>query len=531
MLTRRIHRTCDYLIIGSGSAGAVLAARLSERSDLRVLLIEAGGTDSRPVIRVPGLVEQAIADPGLNWNYRGDPDPTLDGRSLGWAAGRVIGGSSSINGMVYVRGLPADYDRWAMLGNAGWDWTSMLPFLRRLEHWTGPPHEARGQGGPLNVRLLDDVNAACRSTMDSLIALGVPAVDDYNIGIVEGIGITQASQKFGRRHSAADAYLKAACRRPNLTVWTRAQALQLLLADDRCIGARIEQRGRLSDVRAERETIVCAGAIGSPALLLRSGIGPPDALEPHGLPIAHRLPGVGRNLNDHVNVLISAFVDTPTFNTERHGLRALRHGLRWAARGSGPAASPANHCQAFVRTDASLPCADVQIQLMPLGFGSAAEMRRNGMTAVVSPCRPAVRGRVRLWSGAPDAAPRITMAMLESEHDRLTLLRGCRLTWQAMRDGPGRDFRAQIYAPGATELSDDDWFDYFRASAGLNWHPTSTCRMGSGVDDVVDSSLAVHGIEDLRIVDASVMPTVTSGNTNAPVIAIAERAAEFILQR
>ncbi len=526
--THRDYPCWDYLIVGGGSAGATLAARLSEDPHVTVLLIEAGGSDRLPAVRIPGLVEKAIMNRRLNWAYQGDPDPSLGGRTLTWAAGRVIGGSSSINGMVHGRGLPADYDGWVAGGNAGWGWNDMLPFFRRMEHWTGPRHPARGTQGPLEVRRFEDTEASCRSAMDALIGQGVPEVVDYNIGITEGIGLTQATQRHGWRHSAADAYLRPARHRPNLEVLTHTRALKLLFAGRRCTGLRVARGRELIDLHAVRETLVCAGAIGSPSLLLRSGIGSEASLSPHGIAVTHLLPGVGQGLNDHVNILVSAFVDRPTYNTQRRGLRALRHGLRFLLDGTGPASSPANHCQAFIRTDAALPSADVQIQLMPLGFGSAADMRRNGLTAVVSLCRPEARGRVQLRSADPLEPPRITMAMLESARDRETLLRGCRRALAALEDGPGRSMRGRVYAPAPGTSSDSDWLAFFRASAALNWHPTSTCRMGDSEDAVVDDHLRLRGLDGVRVVDASIMPTVTSANTNIPVIAIAERAAEFI---
>ncbi len=528
MIERSPRTRWDYLIVGGGSAGATLAARLSEDPHSKVLLIEAGGSDRLPAVRIPGLVENAIMSHRLNWAYQGDPDPSLDGRALMWAAGRVIGGSSSINGMVYGRGLPADYDGWVAAGNAGWGWPDMLPFFRRMEHWTGPPNPARGTDGPLQVRRFEDTEAACRSAMDALIGQGVPEVADYSIGITEGIGLTQATQRHGWRHSAADAYLHPARHRANLEVLTHTRALMLRLAGKRCIGVRVARGRELIDLHAERETIVCAGAIGSPSLLLRSGIGAESSLAPHGIAVAHLLPGVGQGLNDHVNIKLSAFVNSPTYNTQRRGVRALRHGLRFLRDGTGPASSPANHCQAFVRTDGSLPAADVQIQLMPLGFGSDAQMRRNGLTAVVSLCRPETRGCVQLRSANPADPPRITMAMLDSARDRDALLRGCRRAQAALEDGPGRRLRGRLYAPAPTTSSDAEWLAFFRATAALNWHPTSTCRMGNSADAVVDTRLRLRGLEGIRIVDASVMPTVTSANTNVPVIAIAERAAEFI---
>jgi choline dehydrogenase len=521
----------DYLIIGSGSAGATLAARLSEDPDRRVLLIEAGGWDRSPRILIPGMIEGLLSSRTLNWGYVGDADESLEGRRLTWAAGRVVGGSSSINGMVYGRGLPGDYARWVAAGNPGWGWSDMLPYFKRLEHWTGSPGPARGSDGPIWVRRFEETDPACAATVQALTALGVPAVEDYSAGVVEGVALTQATQKRGLRHSVATAYLRPALRRPNLTVMTRAKVLNLIVTGTQVVGVRALRDGKLIDLYAERETIVAAGAIGSPKLLLLSGIGPADALMRHGIKTVHDLPGVGANLNDHVNIKLSAFVNRPTYNTKRSGLSGLREGLRLLVNGSGAAGSPANHAQAFVRTDPANPLADIQLQVMPFGFGSEAEMAKDGLTVVVSPCLPKVRGRVSLSSADPAAPPRIAIAMLEQAEDRTALLRGCKLALAALQAGPGRTMGGQIYAPSQAAPTDEEWLAFFRETAALNWHPTSTCRMGPGPDDVVDHGLKIHGLTGVSVVDASIMPCVTSGNTNIPVIAIAERAAEIVAAR
>jgi len=521
----------DYIVVGAGSAGCTLAARLSARADRRVLLVEAGGRDWSPQIHVPGLLETALASPSLNWAFRGEPDQSLDGRSLTWAAGRVVGGSSSINGMVYGRGLPSDYDRWVAAGNPGWSWRDMLPYFIRMEDWTGPDHPARGNGGPLATRQFNETDAACAAIMTALLALGVPHVDDYCAGIAEGVGLTQATQKAGLRHSVADAYLRRAQRGANLTCLTRAQALGLLFDGDRCVGVRTLRNRRIEHFNAEREVILCAGAIGTPRLLMLSGIGPADRLIALGLKVVHDARGVGAQMNDHVNIRLSAFVEHKTYNTRRRGLGLVREALAFALTRSGAATSPANHVQAFIRTDPGADSADVQLQVMPFGFGDEAQMRRDGLTVVVSPCHPEARGSVSLASADPLAAPRIHMEMLGRAADRETLLRGCKLALDAIHAGPGRTLGARLYEPSQSPRSDAAWLAFFRRNAGLNWHPTSTCRMGPGEGDVVDHGLRVRGVTNLSIADASVMPLITSGNTNAPVIAIAERAAEMIAAR
>jgi choline dehydrogenase len=433
--------------------------------------------------------------------------------------------------MVYGRGLPADYAGWVAAGNPGFGWDDMLPYFRRAERWSGTAHPSRGVDGPLAVRRFEDTDPSCQAALAALVDLGVPWVDDYNVGIIEGVGLTQATQLHGWRHSVARAYLGPVRQRPNLTVWTGSLALSLQLEHGRCVAVRVERGGRVITVKAEREIVLAAGAIGTPKLLLLSGIGAPTTLAPHGISVRHRLDAVGRHLNDHVNIRLSAFVDRPTYNSQRRGLAVVRHGLRFLASGSGPASSPANHGQAFVRTTPGLASADVQIQLMPFGFGSPAEMRRDGLTAVVSPCRPEARGEVGLRSVDPRDPPRLGIALLQAASDRASLLRGCRLAVAALQQGPGRQMAAQIYAPDRVPDDDAGWLDFFRGNAGLNWHPTSSCRMGPEIDSVVGGDFRVHGLSGLSIVDASVMPTVTSGNTNAAVVALAERAADIIAAR
>ena len=310
----------DYVIVGGGSAGCVLAARLSEDPARRVLLIEAGGRDLSPAIHVPGLVFEAIMGRTLNWHYKGLPDPTLNNRALTWAGGRVLGGSSSINGMVFGRGLPADYAAWVEAGNPGWGWNDLMPYFRRMETWTGQAHPTRGTSGPLRTRPHLEPNAACTAWAEGAAAAGVPFLDDYNVGITEGMGYTQATQRGGVRHSTARAFLGPASRRPNLTVMTHTRALRLVVEAGRCTGVVAQRGGKLTTLRAEREVIVSSGAIASPKLLLLSGIGDAAQLRPHGIDVVHELPGVGANMNEHVNVKLSAHVDVPTYDSQRYGL-------------------------------------------------------------------------------------------------------------------------------------------------------------------------------------------------------------------
>jgi choline dehydrogenase len=521
----------DYVIAGAGSAGTVLAARLSEDPGVSVLLLEAGGADLSPLIHIPGLVVNLLKSGAFNWRYKGEPDPTLNGRSLVWAGGRVLGGSSSINGMVYGRGLPADYSRWAEAAGAEWDWAHMLPWFRKMESWQGAPHPDRGTTGPLETRQFDEPNIACVSAMNALVRSGVPAAPDYSLGISHGIGYTQATQQGGWRHSVARAYLRPVRHRPNLTVRTRAHVTRVLVERGQCVSLDYVSRGQLHRVAADRETILSLGAIGSPKLLLQSGIGAPDDLRIKGIDPVHDLPGVGRNLNEHVNIRLSATVNVRTYNSERTPLGKAWSGLRWLYDRKGPASSPANHCQGFVRTGPALATADIQIQLMAVGLYDEPGRNDDGMTAVVSLCAPNVRGKVGLAAADPFAPPKIEIALLSDAQDIATLIAGGRIARAALEDGPCRELGGRVATGPSANATDAQWLDFMRGNAGLNWHPTSTCRMGEGAQDVVGPDLRVRGLSGLSVADASIFPNVTSSNTNAPVIAVAEKAAEMIAGR
>jgi choline dehydrogenase len=515
----------DFIIAGAGSAGCVLAARLSEDPSCRVLLLEAGGADRSPLLRIPGFTPQAIESTRYNWHYPGAPDPSLGRRSLIWAGGRVLGGSASINGMVFVRGLPADFDAWAKQAGPGWGYEALLPYFRRLECWAGPPNSARGTEGPLRVRKVDDPNPAAAAILRAAVAAGVPAADDYNSGITEGAGLTQASQHGGRRCSTARAYLHPARKRPNLTVLTGTRVLALRLNGARCTGVDALINGQTQTLNAEREVVLAAGAIGSPKLLMLSGIGDPATLEKLGIEVRACLPAVGQNLNEHVNIKLGQHARVNTWDSQGRGLGMVKAGLRWLALRDGPAASPAGNVQMFIKTESALPSADIQVQILPIGFDRPEGDRQDGISTVISLCAPRSRGRIELQSADYRTPPLVNIALLDDEDDVARLMAACR----RMRDihAGATSALAGEYAPGPSVRTDADWRAFFRSNAALNWHPTSTCRIG----DVVDPQLAVLGIAGLSVADASVFPTVTSGNTNAPVIALAEKAAELIAAR
>jgi choline dehydrogenase len=520
-------QTTDYIVVGAGSAGAVLAARLSEDGKSSVLLIEAGGRDAGPSFFVPGLMPRVIRSPQTNWHYPGAADPTLHGRSLSWAAGKVLGGSSSINGMVFVRGLKSGFDNWSQSGATGWDWDGLLPYFRKLETWDGEANPSRGTSGPIGVRRFTETNAAAATWLDAASASGiVPYVPDHNNGVDEGVSLNQASQIQGMRCSTSGGYLRAKGASNTLAIKTGLTVIRLMITGTRCTGV-VTADGQSFHVT--REVIVCAGAIGSPKLLMLSGIGDPNCLHPLGIRVIHDLPSVGDHLNEHLNTKIMVRSRARTYSSEGRGLRYLTGAVRWLGTRSGPAASPVGHVQAFLKTTPDLPAANIQVQVIPMGFPPAAVEDGDLCSAVISLTRPRSRGRINLLSMDPRVPPQVAINLLSEMEDIRELAAGCDVVRQIHARGRLSGGLQDEILPGSTHGNSlSSWRDYFAAHGALNWHPTSTCRMGSDDRAVVDLSLRVRGIDGLRICDASVMPTVTAGNTNAPVIAVAEKLADII---
>ncbi|HEY0914763.1 MAG TPA: GMC family oxidoreductase N-terminal domain-containing protein [Solimonas sp.] len=527
----------DYLIVGGGTAGTVLANRLSENPSVQVVLVEAGGEARSPLVQLPVGFAKLVAHPVFDWRYPQAPDPTIHGRHFVWSAGRLLGGSSSINGQVYIRGTRRDFDRWAEAGARGWNFDAVLPYFKRSEDWTGAPHPAHGQGGPLTVSPMRDVHPLCRNFLEACAQSGLPTLADYHGGDMEGAFLTVGTQRDGWRCSAEKAFLRPARQRPNLRVITNARVERVVFDGRRAVGIHYLQDGRPQALRAQREVIVSAGTVGSAALLLRSGVGPGAWLQSRGIGVVHDLEGVGQNLQEHASVGQNKFVNVPTLNSQTGLLDMLGHAWRFANGRKGILSAPAVQAMGLARTSPELAEPDVQLHFMPLSYdilpetvstASATMPKEPTITINVTLCQPKSRGRVELDA---DGQPLVMHQFLSDSRDVDSLIAGQKLI-DRLFGAPA--LRSLIVAPRSPEKlpqDDADWADYVRWKTAPAYHPVGTCRMGRDAAAVVDPALRVHGIEGLRVIDASVMPTVTSGNTNAPTMMIAEKGADLIRGR
>jgi choline dehydrogenase len=524
-------RRADYVIVGAGSAGCVLADRLSE-DGAEVLLLEAGPPDRHPMIHVPAGIPQLISNPAVNWNFSSEPEQGTAGRRIHWPRGRVLGGSSSINGMLYVRGNRADYDTWAQMGCRGWSYDDVLPYFRRSESYAGGDDAQRGREGPLVVEDYRTILDITHRFVEAAQQTGFRYRRDLNDGDQEGVGYSQMTRRGRLRASTARTYLSRARVRRNLVVHANAQATGLVLEGRRCVGVRYRRGGEPVEVRAAREVILCGGAVSSPHLLQLSGIGPGADLQRLGIAPVHDLPGVGSNLQDHYVVRVAHRVcGAVTINELARAPRSLLEALRWLATGKGALTFGVTSAQVFTRSREGLASPDLQLLFTPAShdpqrFGTLE--RAPGMSVAVCPTRPDSRGTIRAESPDPLAPPAIRPGYLSADADYGVLLAGIRMA-RAIFAAPALARHSVGELLPGPERADDRSLREFARSHGVTlYHPVGTCRMGEGPGAVVDARLRVHGVQCLRVIDASVMPVLTTGNTNAPTIMIAEKGADLL---
>jgi len=527
----------DYIIVGAGSAGCVLANRLSANGRFSVLLLEAGPPDTYPWIHIPIGYAKTMFDPRFNWCFYTEPDPGMNGRKIYWPRGKTLGGSSSINGLIFIRGQRTDYDGWAAEGNTGWSYDEVLPYFKRLEHAIGGDAAYHGRDGPLWCSPIRRRHELIDAVIAGAGELGIARNDDFNGAVQEGAGYYHLSIRNGWRCSAAVAYLRPARRRRNLRIETGAQVTRIAFDGCRASGVSYRRRGAVSNALARREVLLCAGALQTPQLLQLSGVGPQELLRSFGIPVVHELTGVGENLQDHLQARVIYECTKPiTTNDDLASTwRTIGMGIDYLFTRDGPMAVGINQGGIFARARADATRPDVQFHIATLSSDMAGSSTHafSGFTMSVCQLQPQSRGSVRIRSPDPLTPPAMQPNYLSTAEDRATLVAGIRLARRLAATGALSPYVKAEYRPGPEAQSDAALLDFARSTGGTIFHPGGTCKMGDKARDplaVVDHELRVHGLDALRVVDCSIMPTLTSGNTNVPVTMIAEKAADLILR-
>jgi choline dehydrogenase len=522
--------TANFVIAGGGSAGCVLAYRLSEDPKNRVVLLEAGGSSDRFWVNLPAGFKNGMGNPEINWMYKTEPDPTLGGRQVMWHSGKMLGGGSAINGMAYIRGAPYDYDAWADGGCRGWSWSEVFPYFLKAETFEGAPSQTHGSSGPLGVAPLRVIHPLAYAFIEACKELGLREIDDYCGGDIDGAFINVDTQRNGQRSSTASSYLRAAQGRPNLRVITGVMVDRVLLEDGRASGVVYRQNGAEHTVRCDGEVVISAGTVQSPAILLRSGIGPGAHLRDMGVEVRVQAEGVGRNLHEHSSLHSSRLVDTPTYNAIRNPFRLAAEGLNYLLFRRGMLSTGAVHAMAHARSEPSLARPDIKLQMLPFCVDPKTRQphSKSGIDVSINNMFPKGRGEIRLRSLDPATQPIIDHRMFEHPED-LRVIRA------------GMEFVHKIYAapalashvvgplyPSSLSLTEEQWDDLIRGGTNVGFHPVGTCRMGADDASVLDPELRVRGVKGLRVADASIIPVLPSANTNAPAIMIGEKAADLI---